>query len=94
MSLYFVDRFRWAADYAVARHILRTSFSYAWWHPRWWMALSKTWLRPALPSAVHSYYQRMMTGRWRRRSRHGGASAGGGAGALESETGSGEFHGS
>jgi glycosyltransferase involved in cell wall biosynthesis len=87
MSLYFVDRFRWAADYAVARHILRTSFSYAWWHPRWWIALFKTWLRPALPSVVHSPYQRLMTGGLTLRFRRGGADDGG------DDTGRGEFHG-
>jgi hypothetical protein len=63
VSLKFVDRFRQAGRYDDARQALRLSFSYAGAHPSWWIALLKTWLRPAIPGAALSIYSRLRWGR-------------------------------
>jgi glycosyltransferase involved in cell wall biosynthesis len=58
VSLEFVDRFRQAGQFEEAWRALRTAFPYAGWHPRWWTAMLKTWLRPMIPSALLSLYSR------------------------------------
>jgi len=49
VSLQIVGKARRAGRYAEAWQALRISFQYARWHPRWWIAFLKTWLRPRIP---------------------------------------------
>jgi len=63
LSVNFVDRFRGAGRYGEAWRTLGISFRYAGWHPRWWIALLKTALRPAIPQPLRSIYARLVTRR-------------------------------
>lgn len=59
LSLDLVARMRSAGQYGQAWQGLRTSFAYAGWHPGWWTAGLKTWLRPGIPAAVLALYHRL-----------------------------------
>jgi len=61
LSLDIVGRMRGAGQYEDARRALRTSFRYAGWHPAWWTAVLKTWLRPVTPEPLRSLYSRPKT---------------------------------
>lgn len=60
-SLRIARQCRSAGRYAEARRALAISFVYAGWHPGWWSAVIKTWLRPTIPPPLLSLYSRLRT---------------------------------
>ena len=63
VTLDLLRKLRGAGRYREARRALRISFPYAGWHPGWWSALLKTWLRPAIPAGALALYGRLRTRR-------------------------------
>ena len=58
VSLDIAATARRAGEYAEARRVLWTTFAQAGWHPRWYIAVLKTWLRPWLPRWLLSRYRK------------------------------------